>query len=283
MSHPPTGSAGSGSGLATAPASAGASGDPSGFDLSHTVSLVTGSTAGIGLGIARALGHAGSRVVITSRRADVVARCRDELGAEGIDVGGTAADVRDAEQVAALVAHVAGEFGRLDILVNNAGGSFGDTYRSGPLLDMSPEDLLESYRSNVVSAFLCARAALPHLRRSGRGAIVNVASMAPYGSVARGMGTYAAAKAGLIALTRTMAAEWAPHVRVNAVAPGSIDTPRTTSARSDAVLSRLDDDIVLGRLGTPADVGWCVCYLAAPASEWMTGSIMRIDGGESLS
>lgn len=254
-----------------------------GFDLSGTVSIVTGSTAGIGLGIARALGRAGSHVVITSRRAEAVARRREELSAEGIEVAGAAADVRDAEQVAALVADVAGEFGRVDILVNNAGGSFGDTYRSGPLADMSTEDFLESYRSNVVSAFLCARATLPHLRRAGRGAIVNVASMAPYGSVARNMGTYAATKAGLITLTRTMAAEWAPDVRVNAVAPGSIDTPRTTAARSDALLRRLDDDIVLGRLGTPADVGSCVCYLAAPASAWMTGTTVQIDGGESLS
>lgn len=256
---------------------------PPPFDLSGTVALVTGSTAGIGLGIARALGRAGARVVVTSRRSAAVERVTDELVAEGIAADGTAADVRLPEDVEALMRFVQDRAGRLDVLVNCAGGSFGDSYRSGPLVDMAPEDFLESYRANVVSAFLCSHAALAHLRRSGRGAIVNVASMSPYGGVARGMGTYAAAKAGLVTMTRTMAYEWAPQVRVNAVAPGVIDTPRTTAARSPELLERLKTEVVLGRLGTPEDVGWCVCHLAGAGAQWMTGTVVELDGGESLS
>lgn len=254
-----------------------------GFDLSGTAAMVTGSTAGIGLGIAYALGRAGAQVLITSRRAEAVQQTVALLLADGIQAIGMSADVRDPVQVSALVTHLAEQSGGLDILVNCAGGSFGDVYRTGPLVDMQAVDFLESYRANVVSAFLCAQAALPYLQRSAGGVIVNVASMSVFGGAARGMGTYAAAKAGMITLTRTMAAEWSPGVRVNAVAPGHIDTPRTTASRSDELLARLATQIVLGRLGTPADVGWAVCYLASPASGWMTGTILQLDGGESLS
>jgi 7-alpha-hydroxysteroid dehydrogenase len=252
------------------------------FDLSGKVSLVTGATAGIGLEVARALGQAGSRVVVASRRDDAVARAEEALAAEDIDALGVVADVSDEEAVRHLVARAVDKYGRLDILVNNAGGSFGDTFRSGPLLDMQPDDFLEAYRSNVVSAFLCARSALPHMRDGGGGAIVNVASMAAYHAT-RGMGAYAATKAALVNVTKTMAAEWAPHVRVNAVAPGAIDTPRTTAVRSKALMARLRSDIRLGRLGRPEDVAAAVWYLASSASSWVTGSVVDLDGGQALS
>jgi 7-alpha-hydroxysteroid dehydrogenase len=97
------------------------------------------------------------------------------------------------------------------------------------------------------------------------------------------MGAYGATKAALVNITQTMAAEWAPEIRVNAVAPGAIDTPRTTAVRSADLLARLQSDILLGRMGRPDDVAWAVCYLAAPASSWLTGSVIALDGGQSLS
>lgn len=251
------------------------------FRLDGLVAVVTGGTEGIGAAIARELGLGGARVVVASRRADAARDRAADLAAAGVDAVGIAADVRDEPSVQALVDQTMDRYSRLDVLVNNAGASFTDTFRRGPLLELDGDDLMEAYRLNVVGAFLCARAAVPVMQRAGSGAIINVASVAAF-HAEPGMGAYGASKAALVQLTRYMAREWAPAIRVNAVAPGHIDTPRVSARRSPERVQRLLSEIALGRLGTGVDVARAVRYLASPAGSWTTAEVLVVDGGQQL-
>ncbi len=242
------------------------------------VAVVTGGTEGIGLAIAHRLGRSGARLVVASRRPAAVRRAGTTLRATGIEVLARPADVRDEAAVQDLVQAADHRFGRIDILVNNAGGSFGDRFRRGPLLDLGADDLVEAFRLNVTSAFLCAKAVVPVMRRGGGGVIVNVASMAAFRAPAP-MAAYGASKAALVSLTQSMAGEWAPSIRVNAVAPGHIDTPRVTSRRSPERLAAMLESIPLCRLGTPEDVAGAVAYLAGPEASWMSGTVIQLHGG----
>ena len=251
------------------------------FELQGQVAIVTGGTEGIGRAIAEVLGRAGARIVVTSRRDDAVVATAEQFEREGIEALGVATDVRSPEAVEGLVAAALDAFGDIDILVNTAGGSFGDSFSRGPLLDLSPDDFIESYRLNVVGAYLCARAAVPAMRAGGGGSIVNISSLASH-DPAQGMAAYGASKAALNNLTRSMAREWAPDIRVNAVAPGHIDTPRTTANRSPERVAVQLKEIGLGRMGTPVDIANGVLYLVAPAGAWLTGIVLDIDGGHLL-
>jgi NAD(P)-dependent dehydrogenase (short-subunit alcohol dehydrogenase family) len=248
------------------------------FGLAGKVAVVTGGTEGIGRGIADVLGLAGARVVVTSRREQAVADAAKSLGDSGIDALGVAADVRDEASVAALVSQVRDNFGGIDVLVNSAGGSFGDSFERGPVLDLRPEDLVESYRLNVVGTFIVTKAVAPSMRERGGGSVVNITSMAAY-SAARGMAAYGATKAAANSLTRSMARELAPDIRVNAVAPGHIDTPRTNARRDAAKRDRQLAETPMARYGTPTDVGGAVLYLASAASSWVTAEVILVSGG----
>jgi NAD(P)-dependent dehydrogenase (short-subunit alcohol dehydrogenase family) len=245
--------------------------------LAGQVAIVTGGSEGIGRGVAEAMGLAGATVVVTSRRETAVAAAEKELAGLGIEALGLAADVRDESSVAALVQSVADRFGGIDVLVNSAGGSFSEDFGRGPVLELSPADLLEAYRLNVVGSFICVKAAAPHLRARD-GSVVNIGSMAAF-SAARGMAAYGAAKAAIHALTKSMARELAPGIRVNAVAPGHIDTPRTNSRRDEAKRARQLAETPMARYGTPDDVAGAVIYLASPAARWVTGVVINVAGG----
>ncbi len=251
------------------------------FALDGRVAVVTGGTEGIGAAIARELGTAGARVVVTSRREEAVAKMAAELEAVGVEAIGVAADVRETAAVQNLFARTRERFGRVDVLVNNAGGSFGDRFKRGRMLSLEGDDFIEAYRLNVVGAFLCSKAAVPIMQEVGAGSIVNVSSMAAF-QVEGPMAPYAASKAALVNLTTAMAHEWAPTIRANAVAPGHIDTPRVSANRSPERVQRLLTEISLARMGTPEDVAHAVRYLASPASAWLTGSVIRVDGGQKL-
>ena len=251
------------------------------FDFTGRVAIVTGSTSGIGYGIAERLGSAGAKVVVSSRTEANCASAASALQDLGIDALGIAADVRDESAVEQLLARTLEGFGHLDTLVNSAGGSFSDSFKRGPLVSLSAEDLIESYRSNVVGAFLCSKAALPLMRTAGGGAIVHVSSLAGRAPSAGLMGAYGASKAALNNLTKTMGREFAPEVRVNAVAPGHIDTPRTSAGRTPERTAAVTKEIALGRFGTPADVADLVCFLVSPASSWITATVFDIDGGDT--
>jgi 3-oxoacyl-[acyl-carrier protein] reductase len=246
--------------------------------LAGRVAIVTGGTEGIGRGIAEVLGRNGAAVAVTSRRESAVAATAKELADLGIDAIGVAADVRNESSVAALVTAVVERFGGVDVLVNSAGGSFNESFERGPVMELRPEDLLEAYRLNVVGAFICSKAVVPELRRRPDGSIVNIGSMAAY-SAARGMASYGATKAALHSLTRSMARELAPDVRINAVAPGHIDTPRTNARRDEAKRARQIAETPMGRYGTPEDVAAAVLYLVSPGAGWVTGEVIRISGG----
>lgn len=245
--------------------------------LAGKVAIVTGGSEGIGRGVAEAMGLAGATVVVTSRRGSAVAAAEKELAALGIEAVGLTADVRDESSVAALVQGVADRFGGIDVLVNSAGGSFNEDFGRGPVLELSPADLLEAYRLNVVGSFICIKAVAPYLSARG-GSVVNIGSIAAF-SAARGMAAYGASKAAIHALTKSMARELAPGIRVNAVAPGHIDTPRTNSRRDEAKRARQLAETPMGRYGTPEDVAGAVIYLASPAARWVTGVVMNVAGG----
>jgi len=247
-------------------------------DLSGSLALVTGATAGIGRAIVDAIGSAGATVVVTSRHEDAVQNTVQELASAGIEAYGWPADVRDEDDVRDLFGFVGGLDATLDILVNSAGGSFGDEFQRGPLREITVQDLTETFRLNVASAFLCATSAVELMMDRG-GVIVNVSSISGVRSGSPGMGAYGACKAALNNLTKSMALEWAPKVRVNAVAPGFIDTARTSATRTPERLEGQLRTVALGRMGTPDEVASLVRYLVSPGAAWTTGVVYELDGG----
>jgi NAD(P)-dependent dehydrogenase (short-subunit alcohol dehydrogenase family) len=251
------------------------------FDLTGQVAVVTGGSEGIGLGVGEALGAAGARVAIASRTADKVAAAAAHLAANGIESVGVPTDVRDEESVARLFAEVLDQFGRVDILVNSAGGAFGDTFRHGPLASLSADDFVEAFRANVVGALLCSQAAAPIMNETGGGAIVHISSGAGRFATPHLMGAYGASKAALNNLTRTMALEFAPTIRVNAILPGHVDTPRTSGNRTPERARAALLDSASGRLGTPADIGYAVCFLCSPAGSWVNAILLDVNGGDT--
>ena len=259
--------------------------------LDGQVALITGGATGIGYGIAELLGSLGAHVVIASRKQehlDAAAASLEKLGAKASVV---TVDVRDADRVKSMVEQVQRERGRIDILVNNAAGNF-----YAPSESMSANAWKAVVEIDLNGTFFCSQAVFPLMKAQGGGRIISISMTLHY----RGwplMAHATAAKAGIDALTRTLALEWARHgIRVNAVAPGPIPTegvrkafaPPSASGVPDvfAVERALEDyarkSIPLGRWGTPADIAGMVAFLASPAAEWVTGSIFVIDGGEWL-
>jgi NAD(P)-dependent dehydrogenase (short-subunit alcohol dehydrogenase family) len=238
------------------------------------VALVTGGTRGIGRSIALALARTGHRVavnyVVEPERASGTV---DELIAAGTDAIAVEADVGEPSGVQRMMDEVAERFGRLDVLVNNAG-----TQTWTPLLDVTPEEWDLVIRTNLTGTFLCTQAAARHMRRRGGGAIVNIGSgcnTVPF----PGLVAYTASKGGIEMLTKVSAVELAPlRIRVNCVAPGAIEVERTRLELPDyaGTWGRLTP---LGRVGTPEDIAQAVTFLVSPASDYITGQTINVDGG----
>lgn len=256
------------------------------------VALVTGGGSGIGRGIADTLAALGAHVVLASRKQERVDAAAAEIRSAGGKASGVAVDVREPDRVQQMVAAVKEQHGRLDLLVNNAAGNF-----YAPSESLSANAWKSVIEIDLHGTFFCSQAVLPVMREQGGGVIVNISMTLHY----RGwplMAHATAAKAGIDALTRTLALEWArDRVRVNAIAPGPIPTEGVRKAFTPppaadgvpdvfAVEKAMDSyakkAIPLQRWGAPADIGGMVAYLASPAGGWITGAIMVVDGGEWL-
>ncbi|MEU8624957.1 SDR family NAD(P)-dependent oxidoreductase [Streptomyces sp. NPDC048669] len=235
--------------------------------------LITGAGQGIGAATARRLAAEGARVLVTDLDPDRAARVAAEIVAAGGGAEPLGCDVTDRAAVEAAVAHAVASFGALDVLVNNAYACTPDT----ALFEDEPDEVWERDLDVTLSgAYRCARAALPHLAASGRGAIVSIGSV--NGVQDFGNHAYSAAKAGLGSLTRTLAGHAGPRgVRVNLVTPGTIRTDAW--AGREAEISRISGLYPLGRVGEPEDIAAAVAFLASRDAAWVTGTTLCVDGG----
>ena len=260
--------------------------------LDGQVALVTGGGTGIGLGISQLLAELGAHVVMASRKPANLEAARADIASRGGKVTAVQLDVRDPEQVKAAVDGIAQQLGRIDVLVNNAAGNF-----YAPSATLSPNAWKSVVEIDLYGTFYCSQAVYPIMAAQGGGRIVSTSMTLHY----RGwplMAHATAAKAGVDALTRTLAVEWAPQrIRVNAIAPGPIPTdgvrkaftppadsgvPDVFAAAEERMAEYAKKGIPLGRWGSPRDIANMVAFLASPAGDWITGSIFVIDGGEWL-
>jgi gluconate 5-dehydrogenase len=249
------------------------------FDLTGRTALVTGSSRGIGLGIARALASAGARVVLNGRDPDALAAAARALAVDGVDAPVAAFDVTDEAAVVAAVAGVEREVGPIDILVNNSG----ITVRAS-LEDLDTADWDRVIGTNLTGAFKVGRAVARHMIPRRRGKIVNICSV--LSEIARPTaGAYTAAKGGLRNLTRAMAVDWARHgIQANAIGPGYIVTDFTRALMDDPTFNAwLDARVPMARWGEVSDLAGAAIFLCSPASDFVTGQVLYVDGGMTAS
>ena len=244
------------------------------FHLSGRVAIVTGAGRGIGRASALALAEAGADVAVAARRQadlDAVVDAIGRLGRRGLAVP---CDVNVGEQLDALVARTLESFGRIDVVVNNAGGT-----APTPMLQLSDETFEAAFHFNVTSAMRLSRKAIPSMLERDGGSIVNISSALAH-MVESGFVAYGTAKAALSHMTRLMAAEFAPRIRVNALAVGATVTDALSPFLTAGDLQQKMEALTpMARLGTPEDIACAVLYLASPAASWVTGKVFEIDGG----
>ena len=237
--------------------------------------LVTGSATALGFATAAAFLEGGARVMVNNHTQAPLDAALERLARYGDRVAGCRADIRASAEVAALIAAVAERFGSLDVVVNNAG-----TNGSVPVETMSEEEWDRVVDTNLKGTFLVCRAAIPLMKRAGKGGcIVNMASTA--GRSARvGAAAYCASKAGVLLLTQTLALELGrDRIRVNAVCPGFIHAEDKTRPTSPAYRDAFVAGVPLGRAGAPGDIAQAVLFLASERAQYVTGDVMTVDGG----
>lgn len=244
------------------------------FGVPGKVAIVTGASRGIGAATSLALAEAGADLVVSARDPEVLATLVDKVAVEtGRRAVPVAADLDDLAQLPALVEAATSYFGRLDIVVNNVGGTM-----PRPFMDTSARYLEAAFHFNVTVAFEMTKLAVPHLLAAGGGSVINISSTMGR-LVDRGYVAYGTAKAALIHLTRLAAVDLAPRIRVNVVAPGSIETDALGSVLNDDMRRIMTTMTPAHRLGAVEDIAAAVLYLASDAGAFLTGKVLEVDGG----
>jgi 2-deoxy-D-gluconate 3-dehydrogenase len=247
-----------------------------GFDLTGKVALVTGGNGGIGLGMAVGLAEAGATIVVAGRNAGKNADAVATIEALGATATAVEVDIADAASCKAMIATTAERLGRLDILINNAGTNV----RKDPE-DYTLEEWHLVIETNLTGAFVCCQAAYPHLVAAGAGKIINIGSMMSIFGASFTV-PYAASKGGIVQMTKGLATAWAKdNIQVNAVLPGWIDTALTQRARTqvEGLHERVEARTPAGRWGVPDDMAGIAVFFASPASDFITGTAIPVDGG----
>jgi 2-deoxy-D-gluconate 3-dehydrogenase len=250
------------------------------FNLKGKVAIVTGGNGGIGKGIVRGFAAMGADIAIAARNAQKTADAKREIEDEfGVQVLGLKVDVADEEQIKGMVDQTLEKFGRIDILVNNAGINI----RKMPQ-DYQISEWDQVLNVNLRSVFICCQAVYPAMKKTGGGKIINIGSMTSIFGKAK-LAPYGTSKGGVVQMMRSLATAWAPdNIQVNAILPGWIDTDLTRQARID--LAGLDENVKsrtpAGRWGEPQDLAGTAVFLASPASDFVTGVALPVDGGFSI-
>lgn len=243
------------------------------FDFTGTTAIVTGGTRGIGRAVAEGFAAAGANVVVASRKADACEETQTHLEGLGAAALGLPINMGDADAATRLVDATVDRFGGVDIVVNNAANAL-----AAPVGQQSDATWQKSFEVNLRGPALLTQAAVPHLEASPRAAVVNVISVGAF-QFARGVSMYAAMKAALLSVTRSFAGELAGKgIRVNALAPGPVDTDMTRNLGEGAP-EAMGAGTLLGRPADPDEMVGPVLYLAGPASSYMTGQVLVVDGG----
>lgn len=249
---------------------------PNPFDLTGKVALVTGSTMGIGEGIARVLARAGAHVIISSRKAEDCARVADEFAREGLRAEPRACHIGRMEDIAAMAAHCRQTHGGLDILVNNAVLS---PWRS--IDETDPALFTKALEVNMRGNWYLSVEATRLMKPRGGGAIVNISSVAAL-HPDKMLGLYSTLKTAMLGMSRAFALEYGAHnIRVNTILPGVIET-RLAQAFDDQARQTILDGTPLHRIGRPEEIGYAVLYLCAPSGAFVTGASLVVDGGLTI-
>jgi 2-deoxy-D-gluconate 3-dehydrogenase len=249
------------------------------FDLNGRVALVTGGNGGIGLGMARGLAEAGAAIAIAGRNTAKSEAAAAELAKLGVKTAVVSGDVTDDAQCRKLVEETVAHLGRLDILVNNAGINI-----RKPAQDLATAEWKAVIDTNLTSAFVCSQAVYPVMKAAGGGKIINIGSMLSIFGAGFAP-AYGASKGGVVQLTKALASGWAKdNIQVNAVLPGWIDTELTRAARQE--VKGLNAMVLMrtpaARWGEPGDLSGIAVFLASPASDFITGAAIPVDGGYSV-
>jgi 7-alpha-hydroxysteroid dehydrogenase len=244
------------------------------FRLTDKVAIVTGAGRGIGRGIAQAFGEAGADVVCAARTLEQIEQTAETIRGTGRRALAIQCDVNERAQLEEVMRRTMAELGRIDVVVNNAGG----TMPSGALRT-SERTFDEAFHFNVTTALSLSQLAIPHMLERDGGAILNISSGLSH-FVEKAFVAYGTAKAALNHMTRMLAHEFAPRIRVNAIAVGSIETEALAPFVADKELrGKMEALTPMGRLGTVEDIASAAVYLTSPASSWVTGKIFEVDGG----